>query len=170
MKNKASVWCYICAVISYLVGAVYCCSFIFIPIAIYCFIYGNRYIKFAKITDSEFAIVRGFLTSSAIFLSIAGFPIGLLSIIPAYMAGSNNVKIKNADAKQDYKNTTSADEQQTVKPETIIVSDSTLGTEDNNSVSSEDLDKLEKLAKFRAQGLLTEEEFNEAKRQLIDKN
>ena len=163
MKNKASIWCYISGVISYIVGVVLCLSLIFIPIGIYAIIYGINYFRIAKITDSELVIVKPNLISAAIFISILAFPIGLISIIPAIMAGSNNVKVSEASSSR-------------VEPEqgeTVVAqvdSVETLDEEEPVTMSNEDLAKLEKLAKFKEQGLITEAEFNDAKEKLIKKD
>ena len=89
MKNKASVWCVVSAVVCYIAGALYCCSLIFLPVAIYCFVFGNRYLRISKLSDYELFVIKPVLVSSAIFVSIFAFPIGLVSIAPALVSKSN---------------------------------------------------------------------------------
>ena len=163
MKNKASVWCYISGVISYITAVMYCVSLIFLPIAIYCFIYGNRFFRVAKLTESELAMAKPFLFGPAVGISIFGFPIGLLALIPYFMAGSNNVKVSQATFNEN------PPEGETVKAEvdTVIINSE---KKEQGDLTNEDLEKLEKLASFKNQGLLTDEEYNQAKAQIINKN
>lgn len=162
MKNKASIWCYISGVISYITAVMYCISLIFLPIAIYCFIYGNRFFRVAKITESELAVAKPYLFGPAVGISIFGFPIGLIALVPYFIAGSNNVKVSSYEFKEN------PPEGETVKAEvdTVTISEQ---REEKETLSTEDLEKLEKLASFKNQGLLTEEEYNQAKQQIINK-
>ena len=164
MKNKASVWCVISAVSCYITGASYCCSLIFLPIAIYCFVFGNRYLRIAKLTDYELSVIQGMLVSSAIFLSIFAFPIGLVSIVPALVSKSN----ASAEGKPRFDNASASEEAQTVRPDDVEV---TVTEEEPKSqgLTDADLEKIEKLTAFRNQGLLTDEEFEDAKRQIMNK-
>jgi len=163
MKNKASIWCYISAIVSYIAGIVYCCSLIFLPIAIYCIIYGNTFMQYARLTNSELSIAKPALTIPTILISIFAFPIGLITLVPYFMAGSNNVKVSEGSQPN------TPPEGETVKADVDIV---TIPSEEKNEISnlsSEELEKLEKLATFRSQGLLTDEEYNQAKEQIINK-
>ena len=164
MRNKASVWCYISAAISYIAGVVYCFSLIFLPISIYCFVFGNRYMRIAKLSNSELAMIKSMLTSSAVFISIFGFPIGLITIIPACIAGSN----AQHNATQNYDNSSESAERETVKADEVEVEEVTNQSK-NSGLSQNDLETIEKLARFRDQGLLSDDEFEEAKRQIINK-
>ena len=163
MKNKASVWCYISAVVSYIAGIVYCCSLLFLPIAIYCIIYGNRYIQAAKLTNSQFAMAKPALLVPTIVITIFAFPIGLITLVPYFMAGSNNVKISEGSQP----NTPPVGE--TVKADVDMVTIQSDDTNNSQDLTSEELEKLEKLASFRNQGLLTDDEYNQAKDQIINK-
>ena len=166
MKNKSTIWCYICAVIGYVCAAAYFISLIFIPIGIYAAIYSNRYLKVAKLGNSELAVVKPLLVNAAIFFSIFAFPLGLVTIIPACIAGVNTVKQSSS---QEYKNTSNdtVPEGETVKAEVDSV---TIIEESNkDEISPENLKKLEQLKKFRSQGLITQAEFEDAKKQLYNK-
>ena len=162
MKNKASIWCYISGILSYIVGIVYCMSLLFIPIAIYCIIFANRYFKLAKLSDSEYSLSKAVLVAPTIVISIFAFPVGLVTIIPYLMSGANNVKVSKS-------NFTVPPEGETVKAEVDMVSQN----EDNEnvefSVTQADMEKLQKLESFREQGLLSEEEFNQARDQIVNK-
>lgn len=164
MKNKATGWCYISAVVCYISGVFYSFSLIFLPVAIYCFVYGNRYLRIAKLTDYELSVIKSMLISSAVFLSIFAFPIGLVSIIPVCMSGSN-AKVSN-EPRVD--NSTTAEQAETVKAQSVEVNENIEQTQ-NVNLSDEDLEKIEKLSAFRNQGLLTEQEFEDAKRQIMNK-
>ena len=145
MKNKASCWCYVSGIISFMIGIVCTISLLFLPIAIYAFIYGLNYFKIAKLSNSELPIVKDVLTSSAIFVSILGFPLGLLSIIPACMAGNNKTKSSTSNANQT--ETFNNDDNQTVTA-TVDAIEAIIENE-TPSFSQEDLEKIEKLSTFR---------------------
>ena len=162
MKNRATVWCYISAVVSYISGIAYCLSLLFLPIGIYCIIYGNRYLAAAKLTDSQLAYAKQALMIPTIIIVILAFPIGLVAIIPYCMAGDNNVKVSHSTESQVHP------EGETVKVEVDTVT--IQKQDDSQTLTQNDLEKLEKLATFRNQGLLTEEEYNQAKDQIINKN
>lgn len=164
MKNKASVWCYVSAVICYITGALYCCSLIFLPVAIYCFVFGNRYLRIAKITDAELSMINGLLVSSAIFVSIFAFPIGLVSIAPVLISRSN----ATVSDTPKFDNASEREEAETVKAEEVEVTEAA-SEQKTQGLTDEDLEKIEKLTAFRNQGLLSEEEFEDAKRQIINK-
>ena len=163
MKNRASVWCYISGIIAFCAGVVYSLSLLFIPIAIYLFIYASRYFSMAKLSDGEFSYSKPILVSQAVVVSIFAFPFGLISLIPMYIAGSHNIKITNSER---------INNQQTEHYEEPIKADvsgvTTIQEEDNQNIDDEKLEKIEKLARFRKQGLLTQEEFEEAKNKLLN--
>lgn len=164
MKNKASLWCYITGVINYIAGIIYCFSLIFIPIGIYSIIYGMKYFRVAKLTDSELSMARPFLFGPTIGSCIFAFPIGLISLVVYFMAGANNVKVVS---------TSSAFREEPAEGETVKVNVDTVTiqkeTDKSDELNGEDLEKLEKLANFKKQGLLTDEEYEQAKNQLINK-
>ena len=161
MKNKATIWCYISAGAAYIAGIAYCLSLLFLPIGIYCIIYGNRFLAVSRLTDSQLAYAKQALLIPTIFTVILAFPIGLIALVPYFMAGASNVTVSGATQSQV------PPEGETVKVDVDTV---TIQKEENNSdLTSSDLEKLEKLASFRRQGLLTDDEYNQAKEQLMNK-
>ena len=163
MKNRASVWCYVSGVVAFVAGIIYSLSLLFIPIAIYLFIYAMRYFKIAKLAEGAFSYSKPILISQAIVVSIFAFPLGLLSIIPVYIAGSHNIKVTNSN---NINNEPTDSSNETIKVDVAHVS--TTNEEEPEEIDDEKLEKIEKLARFRKQGLLTEEEFEEAKNKLLN--
>lgn len=153
--NKNSVLCSVMGIISYIIGISYCFTLILLPVAIYCFIGGRMYMELAKKTDGEVAIKKQSLTYWAIFFSIVGFPIGLISIIIPLRA-NNNVKVSNVEEPKVTVQTT-----EEVKPEENKV------YEQKSDLT--DLETIEKLQKFKEDGLITEEEFERAKKEILEK-
>lgn len=155
MTNKSSVWCTLMGVLGYIIGIAYCFTLIFIPIAVYCFIGAKRYIEWANLTDSQLAQYKSNLTNWAIFFSIVGFPIGLLSIAPAVLV-SNNVTITNVSEPTN----------ETENRETVV------HTEEKKEEKDEAVDSLktiEKLDSLKKEGLITEEEYERAKKEVLEK-
>lgn len=151
MKNKNSIWCTIMGILGFVLGVSYCFTLILIPLAVYCFIGAKKYIDYSALTDSELALQKKSLTNWAIFFSIVGFPIGLLSLFPALLAGNNvtitttsEPNVGNAEVKEE-----------TVKPSETHVEDS--------------LETIAKLESLKKEGLITEEEFERAKSEVLSK-
>ena len=134
MENKNKGWFITLSVIGYLLGISYCFTLILIPLAVYCFIGANKYSAFANMTDGELTQHKESITNWAIFFSIVGFPVGLISIIPAVSLG-NNVTI--SDVKDEKKTQTYAGEtEQHTEPREKV----------KNELS--DLETLEKLKRL----------------------
>ena len=93
MKNKFSGWCVTLAILGYIFGVAFCFTFILIPLAVYCFIGARKYMIFSAMSDAQLYTFKKSLTGWAIFFSIVGFPLGLISIIPAVFVSSNNITI-----------------------------------------------------------------------------
>jgi len=157
MNNKNSVFCTINGVIGFIAGISYAFTLILLPIAIYCFIGAKKYIDCAGLTDSELAMHKKSLVNWAVFFSIFAFPIGLLSIIPALKADNNvsvtDIKIETTKVNPAPK--TDEVKQETQKPKEEAKSDLSAS------------DTIEKLKKFLEDGLITEEEFNRAKSEIL---
>lgn len=153
MTNKNSAWCTIMGIIGYITGVAYCFTLILIPVAVYCFIGARKYIEWSSLTDGQLAQYKQKLTNWAIFFSIVGFPIGLLSIVPACLI-SNNVTITNVEEPK-------AEETKNEQP----VNE----TQEKEKKSPEDkLATIEKLENLKKEGLITEEEFERAKKEVLE--
>lgn len=157
MTNKNSAWCTLMAILGYIIGVVYCFTLILIPIAIYCFIGARRYMEWAELTDSQLAQYKSNLTNWAIFFSIVGFPIGLFSIVPACLV-NNNVTITNVQEPTENQPDVAQNQNQTE-------------TAKNEHDDIEDCMKtIEKLDSLKKEGLITEEEYERAKKEVLEKN
>ena len=154
MRNKVSGLCVLMAIIGYFLGVACCFTLILIPVAVYCFIGARRYMIYSAMSDAQVYTFKQSLTGWAIFFSIVGFPIGLLSIIPALVVSSNNVTITDVPNEV---NETPQQVQEEVKEEPV--------KEDK----SNDLETLEKLKHLLDEGLITEEEYERAKKDVINK-
>lgn len=154
MKNKNSVWCTINGILGYFIGVVYCFTLILIPVAVYCFIGARRYIEWSELTESQLASKKSSLKNWAIFFSIVGFPIGLFSLVPACLV-QNNVVV------------TSVGEPNGENPETAEVKHE---EQNKETESVEDASKtIEKLENLKNEGLITEEEYQRAKDEVLRK-
>lgn len=152
MTNKSSAWCTLMGILGYIIGIAYCFTLILIPIAVYCFIGARRYIEWSGLTDSQLAQYKSNLTNWAIFFSIVGFPIGLFSIAPACLV-SNDITITSVSEPE--KGNEAQPEQHVDKKE----EDSTLSK----------METIEKLDSLKKEGLITEEEYERAKKEVLDK-
>ena len=151
MTNKSSVWCTIMGILGYIFGIGFCFTLILIPVAIYCFIGAKKYIEWSAVSDSELASQKKSLTSWAIFFSIVGFPFGLLSIVPVALC-SNNVVVTNAsEPNEGNKENSEAQEKETK----------------TDSVENR-METIAKLESLKKEGLITEEEFERAKKEVLE--
>lgn len=156
MKNKSSVFCVIMGILGYVMGIAYALTLILIPIAIYCFIGAKMYMDASNLTESELTFKRRALIGYAVFFSIVAFPIGLISIAPAFFATSNNVVV--SDPEGDNKEQT----------QTTLVKESEAAYErketSQNTTSKEET--LEKLNHLYDEGLITKAELERAKAEI----
>lgn len=170
----------IMSVICFIYGALYCFSLVFIPVGIYCFIAGKRFSYKAEHLFDEFGVNNNTIKNYTIFVCIACFPFGLLSLIPCYMlvsgkAGNTSFKatriteVENEENKEEVSETKSEEEKpeedsekQEKQPE-VQVEAQTM-----NDVSGEEkFEKLRKLKNFKEKGIITEDEFEMARKQLF---
>ena len=152
MENKNKGWFIALCVIGYLLAISYFFTLILIPLGIYCVIGANKYKDFAEMSEGEVTQHKTSITNWAIFFSIVGFPVGLISIVPVFTIG-NNVTV--TDVKGNEPKTFSAEAEQ--------------HTENRERVKNElsDLETLEKLKNLLDEGLITREEFDRAKSDLF---
>lgn len=158
LLNIVSVFCFV-------YGALYIFSLVFIPIGIYCFSAGKKFNYKADHLLDNYAIDKKSMKFYTIFISIACFPFGLLSIIAYFGIYGNNVKVDG----YEYTRVTSVEE----KAETFKSEEDTVSEENASGVKEteeEKLAKLEKLKNFRDKKIITEEEFEMAKEQMFGKD
>lgn len=153
MNNKSSVLSTILGILGFIAGVSYCFTLILIPVAIYCFIGAKKYIDAASYTDSQMAMQKKSFTNWAIFYSIALFPIGLLSIIVAWQASTNNVVITDAQYTTNTSSETGEQVNNQREPEVAPASKE---------------ETIEKLSKLKEEGLISEEEYERAKAEVIE--
>ena len=158
MDNKNSAWCSLIGVICYVMGISLVTTLIFIPLAIYCFIGGGKYFEFAKMTDVQLSNHKDSLKNWAIFVSIVGFPIGLISIIPFVNAG-NKVSVTDVKSEQAKNENKSETENKENGSEENVKKEAKSSTSESNLSDNE---TIEKLKKFREEGLITEAEYKRA--------
>ena len=154
LNNKSSVFCIIMGIFGFILGVAYACTLVLIPIAIYCFLGAKTYMDASNLTDSQLTFKRKTLLGYAIFFSIVGFPIGLLSIAPAHYAASNDVTITSVDENQPVYNQDEPVQSQPSAPK----------REEESPTSKEET--LEKLKHLLDEGLITPEEYERAKHDL----
>ena len=151
MRNRFSGWCVALAILGYILGVAFCFTLILIPLAVYCFIGARKYMMFSEMSDAMIASQASSLTNWAIFFSIVGFPIGLISIIPPVFVNNNNVVVSNVE--EEVK-TAPAEQKSEEKPQ-------------EKKETKNDLETLEKLKHLLDEGLITEEEFERAKKDVL---
>ena len=153
------------AVVSFIFGALYIFSLVFIPIGIYCFVAGRKFSYKADHMMDHYSVDQKTMQAYAIFVSIACFPLGLLSLIAYFRMYSNNVKVETTKVIniQEGENPAKKEDADFVPEESK--------EEETQETEEEKLEKLEKLRKFKEKGIITDEEFNMAKEQMFgDKN
>lgn len=161
----------IVAVICFIFGAFYIFSLVFIPIGIYCFSAGKLFSYKADHLLDNFVSDKKTIKAYTIFVSIACFPLGLLAVIAYFGIYGNNVKVENQPAFKVEINDDSiandlsnekVDEKQDFSEEK---------TESKLEESEEEkMEKLEKLRKFKDKNIISEEEFEMAKEQILGKD
>lgn len=155
LLNIASVFCFI-------FGAFYVFSLVFIPIGIYCFVAGRKFSYKAEHLLDNYAVDKRILKGYSIFSAIACFPFGLIALIAYLRIYSNNVKVETTDSAKPEK-------EEVVKVQESEDNDSNQTSCGDKTEESEQekLEKLEKLRKFKEKGIITEDEFEMARKQMF---
>ncbi len=153
--NKTSVVSTIMGILGYIFGVLYSFTLILIPVAVYCFIGAKFYMDSSSLTESQMVMKKRAFVGYAIFFSIVAFPFGLISIIPAYVVSHQNVTITSLED-EPQRESTSAEETIVEKKE----------VSENTTTDEETIEKLEHL---KSEGLITEEEFERAKSEVLNK-
>ena len=161
MSNKSTGWLNLTGVICYFMGISCLTTLILIPVAIYCFIGGSRYFSWATLNDTELYRHKNSLKNWAIFVSIVAFPVGLVSIIPFIKTGNNpvvtNVKEETKEEKERKEESQQKADDIGIKVEEKVEPK----PEHSNPVSTKE-ETIEKLKKFKDDGLITEAEYKKA--------
>lgn len=168
--KKSKVVLNILSVISFIFGALYCFSLVFIPIGVYCFAAGKLFSYKADHLMDNFSSDKKTMVRYFIFVAIACFPLGLLSILAYSFLYGNNVKVANFNY---IKINDISEEERNAKKEELEKEESEHAkVEEPVQVESEEekLEKLEKLKNFKEKGIISEEEFEMAKQQMFGKN
>lgn len=156
----------IMSVICYIYGTLYIFSLVFIPIGVYCYLAAKRFAFKAENLMDSYTVSNNTIKSYVIFVCIACFPLGLLSIIPYLMCSSNNISIE----------TTTPPQAEDVSIESEGIEDSQKEEKEPEEVEphteqteAEKLEKFEKLKKFHEKGIITDDELEMAREQLFGK-
>lgn len=162
--KTAKVLLNILSVVCFIFGALYIFSLVFIPIGVYCFLAGKRFSFKAEHIYDIYTVSNQTLKNYTIFVSIACFPLGLLSIVAYKLVASNNVKVeefKVADAEPASEPEKPVEKEENVSPETVEpVAEET---------EEEKQEKFKKLQNFRDKDIISEEELEMAREQLFGK-
>ena len=150
----------IAAVFSFIFGAIYIFSLVFIPVGIYCFVAGRKFSYKADHLLEDYSVDRKVIYKYSIFASIACFPFGLLAFLAYFRIYNNNIKVATF-AKVEVEpiveeNQLSVDESEEKVEESV-----------KEETAQEKQEKLEKLRKFKEKGIITEEEFEMAREQMF---
>ena len=152
MKKLNYVIYNIMTVVAYFYGIILCATLILFPLGVYSIISANRFSTFADYNDVEFAMHKQTIKVWTIFGCILYFPLGLFLLIPLAKA-NNNVVVEDVKTEEPK-------EQQPEKTEAVEVEI------DVPKTSAEKQEKLAKLKRFKENGLISEDEYNQAKAQL----
>lgn len=153
MKKTNYIIFNILAVLGYFYGVLLIASILGIPLGIYSIISAHRYSSYSEMNEIELAIHKRYITNWIIFGCILFFPMGLIGLIVLSKI-NNNITVTNAEQPD-------SSEQQ--PKQTVEVEINTPKTD------TEKQEKLEKLKRFKENGLISEEEFEQAKTELEEK-
>ena len=157
LLNITSVFCF-------LFGACYIFSLVFIPIGIYCFAAGKLFSNKADHLLDNFVADKKTMKAYVIFVSIACFPFGMLSILAYFGIYGNNVKVHETESIK----IKPVDEPAEFVPDEIVEEKKEESLKEESE--EEKLEKLEKLRKFKEKNIISEEEFEMAKEQMFGKD
>ena len=154
----------IMSVVCFVYGALYCFSLVFIPVGVYCFIARRKFSYKAEHMFDSYTVDNNTIRNYTIFVCIACFPFGLLSLIPCYMllTGKANTSEFKATRVTEVESETEEKTEESEKPEVQAE------VQTMQEVSEEEkLEKFNKLKNFKEKGIITEDEFEMARKQLF---
>lgn len=143
----------ILTVIAYFYGVLLCATMVLIPLGVYSIIAAHRYSAFAEYNQYQMSINKQKIKNWIIFGCILYIPFGLIGLICLGFV-DNNVTVDNLTVE------TPADNVDETNKPVVEVEIHTPQSE------SEKAEKLEKLKRFKENGLITEEEYQQAKNDL----
>lgn len=142
----------ILTVVAYFYGVILCASLVLIPLGVYAVISAHRYSEFAEMTLVQLSQNKNRIKKWVVFGCVIYFPIGLLGLL-TLSSIDNNVVVE--DAQPESTESEKKEEQPAVEVEVHVP-----------TTEAEKNEKLAKLERFKQNGLITEEEFEQAKQQL----
>lgn len=145
----------ILTVVAYFYGVLLCATLVLLPLGVYAVISAHRYSEFADFTAGQVVQNKKRMQNWIIFGCVLYFPIGLIGLMCL------NVKPEDVTVEEPKQEAEQPTEPQTEQP--------TVEVEIHNpTTTAEKEEKLEKLLRFKEKGLITEEEFEQAKQQLTE--
>ena len=166
--KKTKITLNILAVISFIFGALYCFSLVFIPVGVYCFAAGKLFAYKADHMMDSYSADKKTLTRYFIFVAIACFPLGLLSGLAYMFLYGNNVKVQEFNYVK-ITDVAPEEKQQEAKVEETEIKEEVKEEPVQEETEEEKLEKLKKLENFKEKGIISEEEFEMAKQQTFGK-
>ncbi len=152
----------ILTVLAYFYGVVLLASIIFIPISVYSIIAAHRFSAYADMNSYELACNKQRVRGWIIFGCVLYFPFGLLGLL-CLPSLSNKVKVTDTTESAFEAQTSSETNAETEPKEPDIVTE----VEVNQALTpAERAEKIEKLTRFKDNGLITEDEYKQAISQL----
>ena len=162
--KSAKILFNIATVISFIFGALYIFSLVFIPVGVYCFIAARRFQHKADHLYDSYALSNDTLKNWVIFISIACFPFGLIAIIPYWLVVSNNIKVSstenNNQTEVEIVDEIEKNQEEKEVEQVEVHQEETL---------EEKQAKFEKLKNFHEKGIITDDELEMAREQLFGK-
>lgn len=143
----------ILTVIAYFYGVLLCATMVLIPLGVYSIIAAHRYSDFAEYNQYQMSINKQRIKNWIIFGCVLYIPFGLIGLICLGYV-DNNVVVENVT-------TTESTVDSVVQDKPVV--DVEIHTPQSDNEKAE---KLEKLKRFKGNGLITEEEYQQAKNDL----
>ena len=155
MAKKAKIWNNIAGVVSFAYGIIFSITLIGIPIGFMLFIASRRFFDWAKLADTSLTGFKSLIVKWAVFTRMCALPFGLVSLIPLIIIRTN---AKVSDIKSDSVFIYKPEENESVVQETKPQAN------EQNQTSKEET--LRKLKEYLEMGIITEEEYNRASKEL----
>ena len=156
MKKNYIIF-HILTVLAYFYGIILCASLVGIPLGVYAIISAHRYSEFAEYSQFQLSQNKQRVKNWVYFGAVLYFPFGLIGLL-CLTSINNNVSVEEVVSEPEKSPDESESEQK--EKETVEVE---IHTPSNDAEKAE---KLAKLERFKQNGLITEEEFEQAKQQL----
>lgn len=166
MRKLTKVYFKVAQILALIIGIIYCITLVGAIFGVPLIIAGNKFGKYYSMTDEELVYNRGSIMGWGIFLAIMLAPTIILLIVVLVLVFMVNSHIKSIEEGNVEKSNRTFG--QAVSDGASSVWNGTKKTFNIKSKLEKQKDQLDKLTEMKEAGIITEEEYQAKRKQILD--